>query len=103
MDYSNVIQGLGVNIGVVVLIIGIVAKLRKSLLDDLVKNKVRSKKLVWIILIALTLFVSLSLTAIALIVDFNLLEYIKQSFLNWVFSWVCHDAVKKLFYKSDKG
>ncbi len=99
MDILNLLEQNGIlNIAVIVGIIGLMTTIRKKFLDELLKKIVQSW-LKFLILAGLTLIFSIGLTALVLVTNFNVLNWLKMSGLNWIFSYVLHDVIKNLFFK----
>lgn len=109
MDFLSTLQSYGVvNAAVVILIIGIISKMRSAFLDSLLEKLQDGKKLSkgvqkWIILTFLSLLFSFIFSLLIVIGKFDttlwIWDWVKASLLNWFASWIAHDMIKNLFFK----
>ena len=102
MEIINLLQEYKlVSIPVIFAIIPIMIKLRKQILDELLL-RLKYPKLRFLILALIALVLSIVLTFLVYINKFDLIEWIKLSMLNWIWSWVFFDIVKKIFTREEE-
>ena len=102
MDFLTTLQNTGIlQIAVVIGIVWIMARFRKLFLDRLIV-KIEQKSFQYLVLTITAFLLSVVLTSINMLTDFNFLNWIKVSFFNWIFSYIFHDAIKNLIFKENK-
>jgi hypothetical protein len=101
MEIMKMLETYGMlNIAVVIGVITIMSRARSIWLDEFLNN-FQYYWIRWIVLNLVSLILSFALTALFYIKGFIILEWLKMSLLNWIFSWTFHDAIKNLFFKKD--
>lgn len=103
MDILNFLQEYGIlNAAVVIGVIALMTQIRRAFLDILI-SKLKQMWLKWLINTLIALILSIGLSAIVLLQNFNIFNWIKMSALNWIFSWVFYDTIKNLFFKKESN
>jgi hypothetical protein len=89
-----------VNILTIILVVGIMTRIRKIFLDKLLKDYIKDNWLKWLIRIWIAFILSFGLSILGFLNEFNLAECIKQGVISWICAWIFHDAVKNLFFRN---
>ena len=88
-----------INISIILGIVGLMNQMRKAFLNDLLTTVIKVKALQFLILSGSALLISFLITSLTLIYNFNVLEWVKSSTFNWIFSYIFYDTVKNIFFK----
>jgi hypothetical protein len=101
MEILDFLQAHGIQIIVVIAIIGFLSTMRASWLDKVMAN-IKSNLIKYLILAGASLILSFIFTLCSVITDFNVFNFIKASIFNWIFSYIFYDMIKNLFFGEKK-
>lgn len=102
MEILTALQSTGIfQVAVILGIVGMMSRMRAMFLDKVLSN-MQYSWLKWLTLTGVAFVTSIVLSMVFLITNFNILEWIKISFFNYIFSYVFYDAIKNLIDKENK-
>ena len=79
-------------------IVGVTSQLRKYIFDKLIEKL--NMMIQFLIKTGIALTISFGLTALILVYNFNIFEWLRLSIFNWIFAWIFYDTLKRFV---DKG